>query len=316
MAIHLVPGFPLLRVIRPGFLPMPEKPSCTRSRSLSHWQTGTEKEPRSCRRSPTAATSFVLVTRPASPGVVPAGPTCMDPKADDWRRTSILLHSSAMGVIRHVQGIRYGLSALNLAVDPLGSQMLYDRGSQNLTSNMLRRDPRADMPTYEYNFPALRGIQAGREYYVSMCPLRLIPRIFLFDEDELRPELRAQRILNKARVPEIAFRYHSSANKKDYTFGRCNYRLDRRPRHLRVSAWAPTRPCQERRTAADSDESSVRHQRRAASPRPASRVASGAKSRHWRRDDQRSCSSSTWGSNGASRCSPTSIAMPFARRGR
>src|SRR5437660_1703187 len=60
------------------------------------------------------------------------------------------------------------------------------------------------MPSFEYIFPAIRGIQAGREYYVSMCPLRLIPRIFIFDEDELRPELRAQRILNKARVPEIA----------------------------------------------------------------------------------------------------------------
>lgn len=37
-----------------------------------------------------------------------------------------------------------------------------------------------------------------------MCPLRLIPRIFLFDEEELLPEMRAQRTLNKARVPEIA----------------------------------------------------------------------------------------------------------------
>ena len=47
------------------------------------------------------------------------------------------------------------------------------------------------MATFGYVFPAIRGIQAGREFYVSMCPLRLIPRIFLFDEDELRPELRA-----------------------------------------------------------------------------------------------------------------------------
>jgi DNA sulfur modification protein DndB len=57
---------------------------------------------------------------------------------------------------------------------------------------------------FEYNFPAIRGVQAGREYYISMCPLRLIPRIFLFDEEELVPELRAQRILNKTRIPEIA----------------------------------------------------------------------------------------------------------------
>lgn len=57
---------------------------------------------------------------------------------------------------------------------------------------------------YEYVFPAIRGVQAGREYYVTMCPLRLIPRLFLFDEEELLPEMRAQRTLNKARVPEIA----------------------------------------------------------------------------------------------------------------
>jgi len=57
---------------------------------------------------------------------------------------------------------------------------------------------------YEYVFPAIRGIQARREYYVTMCPLRLIPRLFLFDEEELPPEMRAQRTLNKARVPEIS----------------------------------------------------------------------------------------------------------------
>ncbi|GLS00434.1 hypothetical protein GCM10007859_04400 [Brevundimonas denitrificans] len=57
---------------------------------------------------------------------------------------------------------------------------------------------------FQYIFPAIRGVQAKREYYVSMCPLRLIPKIFLFDEEELTPALRAQRTLNKARVPEMA----------------------------------------------------------------------------------------------------------------
>ena len=57
--------------------------------------------------------------------------------------------------------------------------------------------------SFGYVFPAIRGIQAGREYYISMCPLRLIPKIFQFDEVELRPELRAQRVLNKARIPEM-----------------------------------------------------------------------------------------------------------------
>jgi DNA sulfur modification protein DndB len=60
------------------------------------------------------------------------------------------------------------------------------------------------MEAFSYQFTALRGIQAGREYYVVMCPLKLIPRIFLFDEEEIPTELRAQRMLNRARVPEIA----------------------------------------------------------------------------------------------------------------
>lgn len=70
--------------------------------------------------------------------------------------------------------------------------------------------------SFEYVFPAIRGVQAGREYYASMCPLRLIPKIFLFDEEEIVPELRAQRKINKARVPEIA-RYILD-NRNSYVF--------------------------------------------------------------------------------------------------
>ena len=69
---------------------------------------------------------------------------------------------------------------------------------------------------FTYVFPAIRGVQAGREYYVSMCPLLLLRRFFIFDDEELVPELRAQRTLNKARVPEIA-RYIVE-NPDSYTF--------------------------------------------------------------------------------------------------
>lgn len=80
------------------------------------------------------------------------------------------------------------------------------------------------MAAFEYVFPSIRGIQAGREYYVSMCPLRLIPRIFLFDEEELKPELRAQRTLNKQRVPEMS-RY-LLRNPKGYTFSALTASID------------------------------------------------------------------------------------------
>ena len=28
-----------------------------------------------------------------------------------------------------------------------------------------------------YSFDALRGVQAGREFYVAMCPLKIIPKL-------------------------------------------------------------------------------------------------------------------------------------------
>src|SRR5579871_3119321 len=80
------------------------------------------------------------------------------------------------------------------------------------------------MAAFEYVFPAIRGVQGGREYYVAMCPLRLIPRLFLFDEDELKPDLRAQRILNKARVPDIA-RY-IIGHRKTYVFSALTASVD------------------------------------------------------------------------------------------
>ena len=57
---------------------------------------------------------------------------------------------------------------------------------------------------YNHTFPAVRGVQAGRPCYIAMCPMRLIPKIFVFDEDEVPAELRAQRVLNRSRIPEIS----------------------------------------------------------------------------------------------------------------
>lgn len=57
---------------------------------------------------------------------------------------------------------------------------------------------------FSHTFPAARGVQAGRPCYIAMCPMRLIPKIFVFDEEEVPPELRAQRSLNRSRIPEMA----------------------------------------------------------------------------------------------------------------
>lgn len=60
------------------------------------------------------------------------------------------------------------------------------------------------MEPNSYQFTAMRGIQAGRAYYVLMCPMRLVPKLFRFDDEALPPELRAQRVLNRTRVPQIS----------------------------------------------------------------------------------------------------------------
>ena len=54
------------------------------------------------------------------------------------------------------------------------------------------------------DFTAIRGVQAGSAYYVIMVPLKVVSRLFKFDDAAMPAELRAQRVLNKARVPAIA----------------------------------------------------------------------------------------------------------------
>jgi DNA sulfur modification protein DndB len=84
--------------------------------------------------------------------------------------------------------------------------------------------------TFEYVFAAIRGTQAGREYYVSMCPLKLLPKLFLFDEEELAPEFRAQRTLNRKRIPEMA--NYVLDNRGDYAFSAITASIDGEARFL------------------------------------------------------------------------------------
>ncbi len=74
------------------------------------------------------------------------------------------------------------------------------------------------------SFPVIRGTQAGREYYVAMWKLRMMKQISIFDEQDLPPELRAQRTLNKARIPEIA--NYILDNPKDYVFSAITASID------------------------------------------------------------------------------------------
>jgi DNA sulfur modification protein DndB len=60
------------------------------------------------------------------------------------------------------------------------------------------------MESNSYDFTAIRGIQAATAYYVIMVPLKVVPRLFRFDDEAVPAALRAQRVLNKTRVPMIA----------------------------------------------------------------------------------------------------------------
>lgn len=69
---------------------------------------------------------------------------------------------------------------------------------------------------FAYKFPVVRGIQAGREYYIAMIPLRMLGRLFPNEEEYVLPEYRAQRKLNESRIPVIS-RYITE-NRNSYVF--------------------------------------------------------------------------------------------------
>ena len=67
-----------------------------------------------------------------------------------------------------------------------------------------------------YQFPAVKGNQAGNEFYTCMVPLGLLSKIFNTDNSDVAPEYRAQRKLNEARIPEI--RDYILNNRDSYVF--------------------------------------------------------------------------------------------------
>ena len=75
-----------------------------------------------------------------------------------------------------------------------------------------------------YGFDAIRGTQAKREFYVAMCPLKIIPKLFIFNDYEIPPELRAQRIMKESRIPAI--KNYILNNPDDYTFSSLTASVD------------------------------------------------------------------------------------------
>ena len=69
-------------------------------------------------------------------------------------------------------------------------------------SRVLTRE--TDKETGTMSFDAVRGVQAGREFYVAMVSFKTISEHFKFDDPSIASEQRAQRRVRENRVPQIA----------------------------------------------------------------------------------------------------------------
>lgn len=77
---------------------------------------------------------------------------------------------------------------------------------------------------FSYKFPAVKGIQANKEYYITMIPLRHLIRILPEPTEYVPPEFRAQRRLNETRIPEI--KKYILENRDSYIFSSLTASID------------------------------------------------------------------------------------------
>lgn len=79
--------------------------------------------------------------------------------------------------------------------------------------------------SFSYKFPAVRGLQANTEYYISMVPMNLLGKLFAENIDNtVLPEYRAQRKLNESRIPEMA--NYIIENRDSYVFSALSASID------------------------------------------------------------------------------------------
>lgn len=69
---------------------------------------------------------------------------------------------------------------------------------------------------YTYKFPVVKGVQAGREYYIAMVPLKMLAKLFPNEEEYVLPEFRAQRKISENRIPVI--KKYILNNRDNYVF--------------------------------------------------------------------------------------------------
>ena len=77
---------------------------------------------------------------------------------------------------------------------------------------------------FTYNFPAVRGVQAGKDYYIMMIPLKYLVKLLPEPTEYIPPQYRAQRKLNENRIPEI--KAYILENRDSYVFSSLTASID------------------------------------------------------------------------------------------
>jgi len=60
------------------------------------------------------------------------------------------------------------------------------------------------MPDFEIHLPAIRGVQAGRPFYIALCPTKFIPRLIPLESPEGLQESSMGRTAHRSRSQDIA----------------------------------------------------------------------------------------------------------------
>ena len=77
---------------------------------------------------------------------------------------------------------------------------------------------------FSYKFPAVQGLQAGKQYFITMIPLKYLVRILPEPGEYLPPEFRAQRRINEQRIPGM--KNYILDNRENYIFSSLTASID------------------------------------------------------------------------------------------
>lgn len=77
---------------------------------------------------------------------------------------------------------------------------------------------------FSYMFPAVKGVQAKKDYYITMIPLKYLVKILPEPGEYLSPEFRAQRRINEQRIPGM--KSYVIDNRDSYIFSSLTASID------------------------------------------------------------------------------------------